>query len=310
MHDLWVEKYRPDTLEGYVFKDKMMETQIREWIDNPDKKRIPIPNVMFSGVQGTGKTTIARILINLLGVEPGDVLDINASRENGVDTIRNKIVSFCSTWPVGTYKIVLLDEVDKMSFDAQSILRGEIERFSDGVRFILTCNYPHKVMPALHSRMQSFHINKLDIDSFMERMISILLAEGVAFEPEDIEQFVTFAYPDLRKCINLLDQFTKGGTLHPMVAESEDSLDYIDRFTELFMAKKHKEARQYICGIAQADDYIRIYQHFYKNPTIFGSTEDHEKEVILIVAAGIRNHALSADAEINLADVIVKLSGI
>jgi replication factor C small subunit len=310
MHDLWVERYRPDTLDGYVFKDKMMEVQIREWIENPDKKRIPIPNVMLSGVQGTGKTTLARILINMLDVEPGDVLDINASRENGVDTIRNKIVSFCSTWPIGTYKIVLLDEVDKMSFDAQSILRGEIERFSEGVRFILTCNYPHKVMPALHSRMQSFHINKLDMDSFMERMISVLLAEGVEFEPNDIEQFVAFAYPDLRKCINLLDQFTKGGKLHPMEVSSDESLDYMERFVELFMAKKHMEARQYICSIAKSDDYDRIYRYFYQNLKMFGSDESQQKEAILIIAAGLRNHSLSADPEINLASTIVQLSGI
>lgn len=310
VHDLWVEKFRPETLDGYVFKDKMMEVQIREWIENPDKKRIPIPNVMFSGVQGTGKTTLARILINMLGVEPGDVLDINASRENGVDAVRNKIVSFCSTWAIGDYKIVLLDEIDKMSFDAQSILRGEIERFSDGVRFILTCNYPHKVMPALHSRMQSFHINKLDMEAFMERMINILIQENVEFEADYIEEFVAFAYPDLRKCINLLDQFTKGGKLYPMEASSEESLDYIERFVELFMGGQIMEARKYLCSIAKTDDYDRIYRYFYQNLNTFSKTEDGQKEAILVIAAGLRNHSLSADPEINLAACIVQLGEI
>ena len=308
MHDLWVEKYRPDTLEGYVFKDKMMETQIREWIENPDKKRIPIPNLMLSGVQGTGKTTLARILINMLDIEPGDVLDINASRENGVETIRNKIVSFCSTWPIGEYKVILLDEVDKMSFDAQSILRGEIERFSDSVRFIMTCNYPHKIMPALHSRLQSFHINRLDMDAFMERMISILITENVEFDPDYIEHFVSFSYPDLRKCINLLDQFTKGGKLHPMESSEENSLDYMEKFAELFMARKHLEARQYICGIAKTDEYDQIYRYLYTHLELFGADVDRQKNAILEIATGLRNHALCADAEINLASVIIKLS--
>ncbi len=310
MHDLWVEKYRPDTLDGYVFKDKMMEIQIREWIENPDKKRIPIPNIMLSGVQGTGKTTLARILLNMLGIEPGDILDINASRENGVDTIRNKIVSFCSTWPVGEYKVVMMDEVDKLSFDAQQILRGEIERFSESVRFIMTCNYPHKIMPALHSRLQSFHINRLDMEAFMERMINILITENIEFNPDDIEQFVSFSYPDLRKCINLLDQFSKGGKLHPMEVEAESSLDYMEKFSELFRAKKFLEARQYICSIAKTDEYDQIFRYFYTHLDMFSPDLDGQKNAILTIASGLRNHALCADAEINLAACVINLSEI
>lgn len=310
MHDLWVEKYRPDTLDGYVFKDEMMEIQIREWIENPDKKRIPIPNIMLSGVQGTGKTTLARILINMLGVEPGDVLDINASRENGVDTIREKIVGFCSTWPIGEYKIVMMDEVDKLSKDAQQIMRGEIERFSDSVRFIMTCNYPQAIIPALHSRLQSFHITKLDMEAFMTRMINILLNEGVEFDPDHLESFVSFSYPDLRKCINLLDQYSKGGRLHPMEVAEETSLDYMERFAELFRARKHLEARQYICGIAKNDEYDQIYRYFYTHLDLFSDNIDGQKNAILTIASGLRNHALCADSEINLAATVIQLSEI
>ncbi|MNK54723.1 DNA polymerase III subunit tau [compost metagenome] len=310
MHDLWVEKYRPDTLDGYVFKDKMMEIQIREWIDNPDKKRIPIPNLMLSGVQGTGKTTLARILINLLGVEAGDILEINASRENGVETIRNKIVNFCGTWPVGEYKVILLDEVDRMSQDAQGIMRNEIEKYADSVRFIMTCNYPHKIMPALHSRMQSFHINKLDIEAFMERMISILITENIEFNPDDIEQFVSFSYPDLRKCINLLDQFSKGGKLHPMETQEETSLDYMEKFAELFRERKFLEARMYICGIAKTDEYDQIYRYFYTHLDMFSANLEGQKNAVLTIASGLRNHALCADSEINLAATVIQLSEI
>ncbi len=309
MHDLWVEKYRPDTFDGYVFKDSSMQAQFLDWMENKAGKRIPIPHIMLSGSPGTGKTTLARILINMLGVAPGDVLDMNASRENKVDDVRGKIISFCSTWPVGEYKVVLLDEVDRFTHDAQGILRNEMEKYADSVRFIMTCNYPHKIMPALHSRLQSFHIDRLDLDSFMERMINILLTEGVEFDPADIEKYVTFSYPDLRKCINLLDQNTRGGKLHALQASNDEtSLDYVEKFHELFAAKRYLEARQYLCTIAKTDEYDQIYRYFYTHLDMFGSDLNVQKNAVLTIATGLRDHALCADAEINLAAVIIKLS--
>jgi len=310
MHDLWVEKYRPDTFDGYVFKDASMSEQFLAWIANEDGKRIPIPHLLFSGSPGTGKTTIARILINMLGVDSGDLLDINASRENGVDIVRSKIINFCSTWAIGSYKIVFLDEVDKFSFDAQQILRAEIEKYSDSVRFILTCNYPHKIIPALHSRMQTFHIDKLDLESFMNRMITILEKENVEFDFNDIEAFVNYAYPDLRKCINLLDQNTRGGKLHALQVSDGESLDYMNKFVELFMAKQFTQARQYICSIAKQDDFETIYKFFYKNLQMFSATEEGQKLAILAIANGLRNHTICADSEINLAATIISLSEI
>src|SRR3954466_13435683 len=109
---LWVEAYRPSTLEGYVFKNKTIENKVREWLANEDKKIIPIPHLLFTGIQGTGKTTLARIIVKALGVERSDVMEINASRESNVETVRSKIVNFCSTWPNGDYKVIILDEFD------------------------------------------------------------------------------------------------------------------------------------------------------------------------------------------------------
>lgn len=309
-HDLWVERYRPDTLEGYVFKDNAMRDQFMSWIENKSGKKIPIPHLLFSGSPGTGKTTLAKILINVLGVEPGDVMEINASRENRVDDVREKIVGFCSTFPVGKYKIVLLDEVDRYTHDAQGILRAEIERFSDAVRFIMTCNYPKKLMPALHSRMQSFHINKLDMESFMVRMLEILETEGVQYDVEDIQSFIDKSYPDLRKCINLLDQNTRDGRLHPIAVDEESTNDFLEEFIVLFMDKKYSAAREYICSTITQDDYERVYRYFYENLGLFSQTQDGQKQAILVIAQHLRHHAIVADPEINLAACIVQLSGL
>jgi len=137
---------------------------------------------LFSGAAGTGKTTLAKILINEIGVNQYDILEVNASRNNTVDYIKSTIVTFVSTMPFGDFKVVLLDEADYLSPNAQAVLRGIMETYHETARFILTCNYPHKVIPALHSRCQGFHIDRIDHTEFTARAAEILITEGV--EPD------------------------------------------------------------------------------------------------------------------------------
>ena len=153
MKQLWTETYRPNTVDDYVFRDEAQREQVRAWIAAGS-----IPHLLFSGAPGVGKTTLAKILINQLGIDDYDVLEINASRENSVDTIRDKITGFVQTMPFGAFKVVLLDEADYISPNGQAALRGVMEMYHETARFILTCNYPNKVIPALHSRCQGFHI--------------------------------------------------------------------------------------------------------------------------------------------------------
>jgi replication factor C small subunit len=207
-NSLWVEKYRPSTLDGYVFVDNNQKTQIEGWISEG-----VIPHLLFSGSAGTGKTTLAKILINEIGINEYDLLEVNASRNNTVDYIKNTIVSFVSTMPYGQFKIVLLDEADYMSPNAQAVLRGVMETYADTARFILTCNYPHRVIPALHSRSQGFHINNIDHTEFTARVAEVLITEGIQFELDTLDSYVKATYPDLRKCLNLLDQNSATGEL-------------------------------------------------------------------------------------------------
>ena len=210
MKELWVEKYRPKSIDGYVFRDAHQRKQVETWIK--DKS---IPHLLLSGSAGIGKTTLAKILVHELGIEDYDVLEINASRTNSVDDVRDKITNFVQMIPFGPFKVVLLDEADYLSPNAQAALRGVMEEYHATSRFILTCNYPNRIIPALHSRCQGFHVERTDQTEFTARAATILVEENVEFDLDTLDAYVKVTYPDLRKCIQLLQQNAHDGQLVP-----------------------------------------------------------------------------------------------
>jgi DNA polymerase III delta prime subunit len=254
-------------------------------------------------------TTLARIIVKELGVDKSDVLEINASRESNVETVRNKIVNFCSSWPNGDYKVIILDEFDGFGHAAQRILRGEMEKYADTVRFIATGNYANKILPALLSRFQSFHFDALDMESYIGRLVEVLNSEKVTFDPEDLNNFIHAAYPDLRKGINLLELNTHDGKLHPL-EETATSLDYMNDTITLFQDRKFLEARNLICSQARMEDYEDIYRFLYKNPEMFSADPQIQSQVVIIVAKYLFRHASVSDPEINLAACILELGRI
>ena len=302
MKQLWVEAYRPKDIEGYVFRDEAQREQVKQWI-----REGTIPHLLFSGAAGIGKTTLAKILINALDIDTYDVLEINASRENNVDNVRNNITNFVSTMPFGTFKIVLLDEADYLSPNAQAALRGVMEEYSQTARFILTCNYPHKIIPALHSRCQGFHIEKVDHTEFTARAATVLVTESVEFDLDVLDSYVKATYPDLRKCLNLLQMNAVDGKLKTPSESNTGTADYKLAMVDLFKAGKVREARTLLCSQARPEEMEEIFRWMYDNLELFARTEEQKDEAIIAIRKGAANASLVADQEINLSATFTEL---
>jgi DNA polymerase III delta prime subunit len=302
MKELWVEKYRPKTVDGYVFRDAHQKAQVERWIKDGS-----IPHLLLSGNAGIGKTTLARLLFNELSINEFDIMEINASRENSAETIRDKITNFVQMIPFGDFKVVLLDEADYLTPNAQAILRGVMETYHTTARFILTCNYPNRIIPALHSRCQGFHIERVDQTEFTARVATILVEENVDFDLDTLDLFVRATYPDLRKCINMVQMNSLEGKLHSPEKGDTGEQDYKIDMVDLFKAGKINEARKLICSQARPEEMEEVYRWMYDNITLFGDDAKQEK-AILIIKQGLVDHTLVIDPEINLSATLIRLS--
>ena len=305
MKELWTEKYRPRDLDGYVFRDDAQRQQVAGWV-----KSKSIPHLLFSGAPGVGKTTLAKILINNLGIDDYDVLEINASRENSVDTIRDKITGFVQTMPFGPFKIVLLDEADYISPNGQAALRGVMETYHASARFILTCNYPNRVIPALHSRCQGFHIERVDVTEFTARMATVLVSESVEFDLDTLDTYVKATYPDMRKCLNLCQMNSQEGQLTAPNGDEGGVRDWKIDAVNLFKAGKILEARKLICSTVRPEEMEDVFRWMYDNLDLWAKDVHKQDQAIVIIRNGYVNIPLVADQEINLSATLVELTGL
>ena len=300
---LWTEKYRPNTVADYVFRDNAQKTQVESWI-----KSGAIPHLLFSGAPGVGKTTLAKLLINELDIDGYDILEINASRENSVDTIRDKITGFVQTMPFGTFKIVLLDESDYITPNGQAALRGVMETYATNARFILTCNYPNKIIPALHSRCQGFHIEKVDVTEFTARIATVLVTENVEFDLNTLDTYVKSTYPDLRKCLNTCQMNSTSGKLISPHGDEGSSTEWKPAAVELFKQGKIREGRTLMCQSARPEEMEEVFRWMYDNLDLWSSDIEKQDQAIIIIRQGLVNHSFVADPEINLSATMCELA--
>ena len=306
MKQLWVEKYRPATVDGYVFVDEAQREQVQSWIRDST-----IPHLLLSGAAGTGKTTLAKVLINELGIDEYDVMYVNGSKEGRKIEWIDKLISFVQTMPFGRFKVVLIDEADYMNKESvQPALRNLMEDYSSTVRFIMTCNYPHKIIDPIHSRCQGFHITKTDHTEFTARVATVLVEENIVFDLDVLDTYVKATYPDLRKCLNLTQMNSQSGTLAPPSATDKAARDWKLECVDMFKRGQVRQARTLLCQSSTPEEAEDVFRWMYDNLDLWGKTDEQKDQAVVIIRNGIVNHNSVADVEINLSATLIELANI
>lgn len=290
-HTIWVERYRPGTLDGYVGNDTV-RAKLEEYIAKQD-----IPHLLFYGTAGTGKTTAAKILVKNIDC---DYMFINASDERGIDTVRDKIKGFASTVGFKPLKIVVLDEADFLGREAQPALRNMMEAYSATTRFILTANYIERIIDPLVSRTQVYKLTPPSKKDAALKLSDILKNENVEYDKQTIVQIVNAYYPDLRKIINTAQLQTRDGKLQVSVEEligQDMKLKMVDVLTNSIPLKEKVNQIRQLVADQQVQDFTELYQLLYEYVETYAANK--VPQTVIAIAEGLYRDGQVPDKEIN-----------
>lgn len=298
MKQVWCEKYRPKTVADIILTNAHEARTFAKYVEEGE-----FPNLLLHGGSGTGKSTMSLALIRDVQVERTDVLKVNCSDEK-IDAIREKVKVFAMTMAMGKFKVVRLEEFDYLSHDAQALLRDLIETTSSNCRFIATCNYPNRLLPAIRSRFQEVALTAPLKDDVLMRSAEILELEGVEFELDDLEKVVESAYPDFRKVLQKLEQSSKTGVL--VIASAENAADWKLGLLPLLEADNLQGARKLVCEQATKEELVEVYRFLYGNLHRVKSLKAQD-EAIILLAQYQYQHAFVADPELQIAALFIEI---
>ena len=300
-NSLWVEKYRPNTLENYIGNEHL-KSKVKNYLNSGD-----LPHLLLYGKAGTGKTTLAKLLVNNIEC---DYLYINASDENNVETVRTKVKGFASTIGFKDLKVIILDECDYITPNAQAALRNLMETFSKHCRFILTCNYVERIIDPIQSRCQSFQIIPPSRNEVAKHLHKILVQENIMDTPEDIKILVESGYPDIRRVINSAQRNVVNGKLK-LDTTSIIQNDYKLKLIKILETKHKKDAfidiRKLLAN-NHITDFADLFRLLYDEVDGYG--KGHVAECILIIARYELSDSQVGDKEINAMAMLIELLGV
>lgn len=305
---LWVEKYRPKAITDYIFKDAAFRRKMMEWIESGE-----IPHLGFFGPAGTGKTSALDVLINEL-IERGfvnrsDVIKMNMS-EKGIEAVRDEIDAVACITPFGNYRIFVLEEMEEMSHKAQGAMKRIMEDYVDNARFILTSNAPHKIMPALRSRVQIFTIDSHDRDQYTNHVIDILVKEDVQFETEEevdiVQKVINSTYPDLRSTLNTLQSTIVDGKILP-IDETGSTAGYRKQILDALASGSIRQMRDTIVKSVNDSEVDAFFTYLYQNVALFTTDDVKEMKIYIAIRDGAVKSTLVADLEMNLSAVLCEI---
>ena len=303
MTSLWTEKYRPQTIEDYVFSDSTTEQKIKEWINKKN-----FPHLLFYGPPGTGKSTLVGLLLKYCNIE--DYMRVNASNKTGIDDTRD-VIDYASVPPEdGSFKVVILEEMDRLSPQAQDSLKTVMEDYSEWCRFILTTNHVNKITTAMKSRCQDVEVKKLNFQQFSSRVLNILNQENVALLNVNIvSDYIKTYYPDLRKCIGALEKNTVNGELAPLTTSSYAS-EIFEKALDFFKDKDIRKTRDLIASNLSNNDFENFYRFLYEHLDSITTDLDKQDMIVVKIAEYLYRNSFVADMEINLIACLIEIETI